>query len=1317
MAEFLAVGPSLGTILLTTFVLGDIAALYALSGKPAGQADTMDEKSTRLLAKVKRAVDEALAKFPGAAPAAAAPATPQPAVRPSIPKSTVVTVDAALDGVERSEVKLNKILAAVNEAIARLGETSAPADTSAKPEDPDTNPSGKTEEPPPVPMKLTDAIPQFLTALTTSVQSGGDVAPIESLIKKCPELVLQVWGPNKQSTLMNIVWSAIERAKADKGIPLPSGFMKKFRSALASPGKYTRKFLGSIADGILSTRTWFVSDRKGVSKRRAMQGGVTSGPDAAAANAVLGPKAIAAQEAFARVVKTCLYTQPKDETPPPNLAFKLLMELKSDPALKYDDSVPELLVPVVNSFLWWRWHVLNAPRLYSGAVAVDAEGLFERVAPGTQIPQPFMKFLILRSLQATLGEPMATSGDTAAIEALFGHLRDDDTQVSLAKQEGLVLEFLKTDEGAKQVNFIDSESGMTLLMYAAKGVMVKAVNKLMDMDADIGKQDKLGNTVFHYIADTQRSRSEYIKSLLAKASAADLAETTEIVNEIKSRRLTPAAAAAKSAAAKAAEEDAYLKDPRLTPEAKAAYLAAEAEAAAKAAADAAKAAKPKGGRTRRRKQPKNRTRRGGAFFDTERVTIAKRLLRYQDKDEIETILARENASGQLAVEISKVKDGFLDTSISVYKLIEPLTPAKRKKFTPPSEAATPLMSVVSVALSKQLFGKPTQPVPQPSLPIPLPTTPPPPQTEYEEQLAKRQQVANKLGRRLDDIRFPAVAPAPPPARVVPPPPSELGAYVPPAVPLRSLWPPPPAVQLYSPLPPPPTTPYPFGPQDAALAAAAAPPSAQPLTSDPFALPRVEVSGFPSVFPGSALPPLPAETEFKAMVLARMKYASTKNPEDYKTLEKARAAFVTALGGTSVPREYTKETIKEDKDVIKGAADAYNKIRSSYRESLASAKGQTGTGITDVIAPIGTEWWNNRNTTTLLGIALTGSRASSDAMEIIGKSEVYAAASKPAQVQGSDGGDMLRAAYETALELGAKDVIDPTSIIAERREFLAAKAAAKAALAPAAPAAPVASAVPAAAPAAPAAAPSALPAHLFPAAASPRFLPGDSVEYSFNRAPAIVMITGLNMDKQYYDTDAGSKSFTMLDSTGVKVGHDKDVYWAAARAEAAAREAPALPPPALLPPPAGPPPPLPPPYLLPAPALPPPGPAPGPAPAAAAAAAPAAGPASPFVLEPGSPEATERLRVLNLGNPSYKGTPTEYDKTILYNKLIAKGKLDEPERRALGRINKALNNPFVENPRGLPPSTRGYGGKRRHKTPKRRRAGESRKSTFRRRRKH
>lgn len=1335
MAEFLAVGPSLGpslgTILLTTFVLGDVAALYALSGKPAGQADTMDEKSTRLLAKVKRAVDEALAKFPGAAPAAAAPATPQPTVSSAIPDSTTAVVNAAVDGVERSEVKLNRILAAVNEAIARLGETPAPAEPRAgpPPEGTDDNKSGETQKVPPVPMKLGVATPIFKDAIDVAIQTGGDVAPIEDVIKKCPELVLQVWGPDKQSTLMFIVWTAIERAKVDKGIPLPSGFMKKFRSALGSPGKYTRRLLGSIADGILSTRTWFISERKGVSKRRAMQGGFT-GPAALPANAAA---ATAAQEAFARVVKTCLYTQPKDETPPPNLAFKLLMELKSDPALKYDDSVPELLVPVVNSFLWWRWHVLNAPRLYSGAVAVDAEGLFERVAPGTQIPQPFMKFLILRSLQATLGEPRATSGDTAAIEALFGHLRDDDAQFSLAKQEGLILEFLKTDEGAKQVNFIDSESGMTLLMHAAKGVMVKAVNKLMDMDADIGKQDKLGNTVFHYIADTQRSRSEYIKSLLAKASAADLAETTEIVNEIKSRRLTPAAAAAKSAAAKAAEEDAYLKDPRLTPEAKAAYLAA----------------KPKGGRTRRRKQPKNRTRRGGAFFDTERVTIAKRLLKYQDKDEIETILARENASGQLAVEISKVKDGFLDTSISVYKLIEPLTPAKRKKFTPPSEAG-----IGSVALSKQLFGKPTQPVPQPSLPIPLPTTPPPPQTEYEEQLAKRQQVANKLGRRLDDIRFPAVAPAPPPARVVPPPPSELGAYVPPAVPLRSLWPPPPAVQLYSPLPPrpPPTTPYPFGPQDAALAAAAAPPSAQPLTSDPFALPRVEVSGFPSVFlrppgPPPALPPLPAETEFKAMVLARMKYASTKNPEDYKTLETARAAFVKALGGTSVPTDYTKETIKEDKDVIKGAADAYNKIRSSYRESLASAKGQTGTGITDVIAPIGTEWWNNRNTTTLLGIALTGSRASSDAMEIIGKSEVYAAASKPAQVQGSDGGDMLRAAYETALELGAKDVIDPTSIIAERREFLAAKAAAKAALAPAAPALlPSPAALPLSpelnvfskyqfqlqgaqpgmtlpnAPAAAAAAPAA-PARPLETTETPEDCPaekavGKHVSIPGEQANSIragTVVSFVPWKKADRRTDkllkdykygqchirvrwADTNTDQILDPSNVTSMTDEEFNaYVSNLPQKAAAPAPALPASAA-------------PAAVAAPAA-----APAP-PALAAAAAPAAGPASPFVLEPGSPEATERLRVLNLGNPSYKGTPTEYDKTILYNKLIAKGKvgeLDEPERRALGQINNAKLALHRTPPRG--------GGKRRrHKTPRRpkgRQGRRARKSTFRRRRKH
>jgi len=1000
MAEFLAVGPSLGTVLLTAFVLGDAVALYALSGKPStGQGESPDEKNVRLLAKVKRAVDEALSKFPGTTAAAPAAA---PAVSPTIPVSTTATVDAALDGVAKSQAKLDKILAAVNDAIVRLVGIPPPVavtTANARPEDPDNNESGEEEKTPSDPMTLAAATPIFKDAIDAAIQTGGSVTPIEDVIKKCPELVLQVWGPDKQSTLMFIIWTAIERAKADKGIPLPSGFMKKFRSALGSPGRYTRRLLGSIADGILSTRTWFVSDRKGVSERKAKQGGF-KGPAALPANAAA---ATAAQAAFARLVKTCLYTQPKDETPPPNLAFKLLMELKSDPALKNDDSVPELLVPVVNSFLWWRWHVLNAPRLYSGEVAVDAEGLFKRVTPGTQIPQPFMKFLILRSLQASLGEPKATSDDTAAIEALFGHLRDDDTQVSLAKQEGLVLEFLKTDEGAKQVNVVDGSTGMSLLMYAAKGLMVKAVNKLMDMDADISKTDDIGNTVFHYIADTQRSRSEYIKNLLTKASADKLAidaAETESSRRVPKKDFTPEAKI--RLANKRAEEE-YLKDPRLTREAREAYLAA----------------KPKGGRTRRRTQPKNKTRRGGGFFDTDRVTIAKRLLKYQDKDEIETILARENAKGQLAVETSKARDGFLDTSISVYKLIEPLSPslilkgnkkAYRAKFVPRTGRA----EAIAEAQAK---------------------------TDAEAQ-----------AKAAADADAEAQAKAARAAR------AETGVDQHTAL-VKSLFggprEPPPPPGLPGPPPPPP--------------------------------------------PAFAPPPA-AETEFKGMVLARMNYASTKKSEDYKTLENARAAFITALAGTRVPAKYTKETIKNDENVIKGAKDAYNKIYASYDQSLASAKGASAKGVRDVIAPIGTDWWNNRVATSELGIVLTGSPASNDAMEIIGKSEVYAAASKPAQVKGTDGGDMLRAAYETALELGAKGVMDPTSIIAERREFLAAKAAAAAppAAAPLLPPPPPALAAsafalpPAAAAAPPAAAPAAalaLPAPALPPALAVAALPG------------------------------------------------------------------------------------------------------------------------------------------------------------------------------------------------------------------------------------
>lgn len=200
-------------------------------------------------------------------------------------------------------------------------------------------------------------------------------------------------------------------------------------------------------------------------------------------------------------------------------------------------------------------------------------------------------------------------------------------------------------------------------------------------------------------------------------------------------------------------------------------------------------------------------------------------------------------------------------------------------------------------------------------------------------------------------------------------------------------------------------------------------------------------------------PLTAETEFKAMVIARMKYASTKNPMDYTALENARAAFVTALGGTAVPTNYRKDIIKTDADVIEGAKDAYLQIYSSYKDTIVLPPGTSRAAVKDVIKPISEPWWKDRIATTDLGIVLTGSRGTNDAMKIIGKSEVYAAASKAAKARGADGGVMLIAAYDTARELGA-EVPDPTSIIAERRKQTGWKA-----LAAAAAAAPVAKMTP------------------------------------------------------------------------------------------------------------------------------------------------------------------------------------------------------------------------------------------------------------------
>ena len=81
MAEFLAAGPSLGTILLTTFLLGDVAALYALSGKPStgtssstGPTQTIESwfKTRDRQARIVRALQEELAELKRLAPGQAA---------------------------------------------------------------------------------------------------------------------------------------------------------------------------------------------------------------------------------------------------------------------------------------------------------------------------------------------------------------------------------------------------------------------------------------------------------------------------------------------------------------------------------------------------------------------------------------------------------------------------------------------------------------------------------------------------------------------------------------------------------------------------------------------------------------------------------------------------------------------------------------------------------------------------------------------------------------------------------------------------------------------------------------------------------------------------------------------------------------------------------------------------------------------------------------------------------------------------------------------------------------------------------------------
>ena len=113
MAEFLAVGPSLGTILLTTFVLGDVAALYALSGKPStgtssstGPTQTIASwlKTRDRQARIVRALQEELAELKRLAPGQA------PLKAQGAPTSDEATafIDAVRKGMKGYEYSLTR---------------------------------------------------------------------------------------------------------------------------------------------------------------------------------------------------------------------------------------------------------------------------------------------------------------------------------------------------------------------------------------------------------------------------------------------------------------------------------------------------------------------------------------------------------------------------------------------------------------------------------------------------------------------------------------------------------------------------------------------------------------------------------------------------------------------------------------------------------------------------------------------------------------------------------------------------------------------------------------------------------------------------------------------------------------------------------------------------------------------------------------------------------------------------------------------------------------------------------------------------------
>ena len=406
MAALLAGAPSLGTLMLTTFVLGDAAALYALSNKK--DESTGIDYATK--AKVVQAIQRELDAFEAVAKKGVDPKKIKQAIiaaiRNEVTAFKAVPKVKVKQGVAASEPRVKDVKQAIIVAIQKeVAAFKVPDKPSGEP----IPSQGKAD----VVATLTydQAVEQFVDAVTKA-KGKAKTAELVKTISKYPQIVTKTWTQDdgtELSTLQLIVQAAIADAV---GKPLSDGFM----GALSRATSRGLKALGSfkpvgISNPLLRRR------HEAELREAAYKGGATQAEWASVVTQILRTPYVyddSVLEANRKPEREAASKQEKDRRPDdllkrnaestrnswilaetlaiqkrkanlrPNIGFNDLIAMRgiTDPALRKRAATN--LVPVLNAFMWWRWNVLHFPLSYTAEQVVDAEHLLDGMTADTQ---------------------------------------------------------------------------------------------------------------------------------------------------------------------------------------------------------------------------------------------------------------------------------------------------------------------------------------------------------------------------------------------------------------------------------------------------------------------------------------------------------------------------------------------------------------------------------------------------------------------------------------------------------------------------------------------------------------------------------------------------------------------------------------------------------------------------------------------------------------------------------------------------------------------------------------------------------------------